>query len=277
VFVKAGTRTRCAIELRVGAAWTSGTGAIVVANLSTGTIQSASGAVASGIIALPNGWFRIWGTATSVAAPPSAIWRAALCDNSGNTIYTGDGASNAYMWGAQLEAGAFPTSYIPTTTAAATRADDIATMPLGAWYNAATGSLATESMHSGVRPATFPRIVQIDDGTNNTLVSHLIGVSSARVYSTGTQSSVSQWQIGPNGVFAANTVFKVASAWAAGSQLVNVNGANPSSASGATVPNPMNILRFGRDTGNILQAMYLRRVRYWSRALSATELQQVTS
>lgn len=57
--------------------------------------------------------------------------------------YQGDGISGFYLYGAQLEAGAFATSYIPTTTTALTRNADVATMTgtnFSDWYNASAGS-----------------------------------------------------------------------------------------------------------------------------------------
>lgn len=49
--------------------------------------------------------------------------------------------ANTQFWGMQIEQAGFPTSYIPTTTAAVTRSADSFMLPTGAWYG--TGNAAT--------------------------------------------------------------------------------------------------------------------------------------
>ena len=73
-----------------------------------------------------NGWWRISCTKTSVdtTSMGARIW---MTPDGINSAYTGDGASSISIYGAQLEATAFPTSYFLTTTAAATRAADVST------------------------------------------------------------------------------------------------------------------------------------------------------
>jgi hypothetical protein len=56
-------------------------------------------------------------------------------------IYIGDGS--AYLWGAQLEQGSFPTSYIPTQASTRTRAADNASITgknFSEWYNQDEGT-----------------------------------------------------------------------------------------------------------------------------------------
>jgi hypothetical protein len=70
--------------------------------------------------------------------------------------YTGNGTSGIYIWGAQLEQGSFPTSYIPTTTSILTRGADVASITetnFSSWYNQTEGtwfgSIPTLSGNSG--------------------------------------------------------------------------------------------------------------------------------
>ncbi|NBT76715.1 MAG: hypothetical protein EBT15_12275, partial [Betaproteobacteria bacterium] len=66
----------------------------------------------------------------------------------GSASYTGDGFSGLYLWGAQLEAGSFATSYIPTTSAAVTRNADAASMTgtnFSSWFNNGEGTIYAET------------------------------------------------------------------------------------------------------------------------------------
>ena len=58
---------------------------------------------------------------------------------------------------AQLEAGAFATSYIPTTVAAVTRIKELLTMPAGSFGSMFTGTMFVEGMQMGLwsKPATY--------------------------------------------------------------------------------------------------------------------------
>ncbi len=138
-------------ENRYGVVSFNNTG-VGVFDLQTGTVVSGSGALMTSV---GNGWYRCtmtvttYGTATQIefSGLSTPSW----------TAFTGDTTSGIYVWGAQLESGAFPTSYIPTTTAAVPRAGDALFMPTTGWYNQSEGAffahtqspIATGSTNNG--------------------------------------------------------------------------------------------------------------------------------
>jgi hypothetical protein len=91
-------------------------------DIQNGTVFGATGDVTASIISVGNGWYRVAYTRT-IAASGSPNLRITLADDTGNETYTGSN-KQVLIWGAQFEVGAYPSSYIGTTTASATRLVD---------------------------------------------------------------------------------------------------------------------------------------------------------
>jgi len=92
--------------------------AYVIADLTNGTLTAGEDNTDEGIEDYGNGWYRVYVVGTAIATGTAArIFR--LNDNG-----SGDGSKGIYAYGAQIEQGSYPTSYIPTYNSSATRAAD---------------------------------------------------------------------------------------------------------------------------------------------------------
>jgi hypothetical protein len=178
----------------------------------------------------------------------------------------------------QLEQGAFATSVIPTTTAAVTRAADVASVnTLSPWYNAAEGTLYAEFVWEGLKSVAGQRIVSIDDGTNNNYWSSLatsVNGMQGVVQISGTPEATNNT---PATTYNANTLYKQALALELNNSVSAVNGTVGTPDTSVTVPQGLTTLRLGASSAGATSALWLRRITYYPRRLSNSELQAITT
>lgn len=274
-FVKAGSLSLVTLLIPV-TWWADAAVRSASFNLTTVTATPSGAGATAAIIPVGQGWYRISLTVTpdtAVAATPQFV--RATSNGDGTTV-------QYYVFGAQIEAGAFPTSYIPTTAATATRAAEAATIPLGAWFNAVAGSLAVDYTGTNPPPAgAQATVARLDDGTATNLVAIFYLPSSTQGRANVIAATVNQ--LNTLAIGAANTltgaINKAAIAYGGGGPWITTMNANvPGVGTGSTVLVSPTTLRLGVSVGGNWQLNgYIRRVRYWPRALSNSELQSVTT
>ena len=113
-------------------------------NLSTGVVGTNTAGNTSTITSVGNGWYRCSVTKTSASTQYIQIGTA---NGDNNGAYAGDPTKGLLIYGAQVETGAFPTSYIPTTSTQLTRSADVCQITgsdFSGFYNQSEGSFAVE-------------------------------------------------------------------------------------------------------------------------------------
>ena len=122
-----------------------------------------------------NGWYRISSTVTKTNTDGTVILSIA---DGGSPTYTAVGGNGIYVYGFQLEAGGFATSYIPNTTVANTRGLDTVTVTSTEFarkYIQASTSVMVDA-RLNYRPTTLTGVqrstlISFNDGTANNRVS----------------------------------------------------------------------------------------------------------
>jgi hypothetical protein len=253
----------------------------LVNGVSTAAISG--GANSFSITPVGNGWYRCSITVTLSAGVnyPAII----STTSSTSSLSTGNGFSGVFIWGAQLEAGAFATSYIPTVASQVTRAADAASMTgtnFSTWYNAGEGTFYGEA--SSLSGSAFRSLLRaIDNSTANNIFE--IGLI------TGTNNGVGRFQVSSNGAsqwdtgnastpaFVANTFYKLI----AGSKVNDFAGSRDSGTvatdTAGTVANNLATFEIGGrhlNSSNLLNGT-IKKIAYYPLRVTNAQLQALTS
>jgi hypothetical protein len=270
VYAKQGSRQGVAILL--GA---SGFGSNLSArfDLSTGAVAASSPGVTASITPAGNGFYRCVAVATATATAATFLQIRIATDAA--EFYVGNGTGSITLWGAQLEEGDFATSYIPTTTATATRSTDVVSIGgvnFSSWYRQDEGTLLIDSAIDYSVPANkFPFVASLNDSNSNNVINagFLTADSAGLEVSTGGASQV--------GLYPPTTSLRrrLAITYRADDFAACVNGGAVRADTAGIVP-IVNNLRIGDRFGNSTLNGTIRRLTYWPHRLDNNTLQELT-
>ena len=216
----------------------------------TSTPATGFSVVSSSIEEFPNGWYRVSVVASGVPSscfltlyPSNAVWNGT--SDIRQTLVAA-GTNLIYIFGAQVELGSFPTSYIPTTTTALTRSADVCSITGGdftGFWNQSAGTLVEVFEAS---PNTNTTYVAASDGNiaaNSVHIDNDTGLMRS-VYYSGS-SIVATLNLGAVGTV--GSVNKVATAYSVNDFAASRNGGSVVTDTSGALPIGLSQMNIGTD------------------------------
>lgn len=276
VYIKAGTGSIATLLLTGDNGGAAGLGRVQF-NLADGTASQTSGStnvVDFGMEYLPSyGMYRCW---MSYTLPANSSVRFYFYPGTYNATETKD----VLVCDAQVELGAFPTSPIPTTSAATTRSADVITVNNFAnWYNQSEGTLISKIFKTNSDSTTNKFIVSINDnasgGTLDDIGSYLSTTTShvgLIVDEGATLAAVS------SAALSLNTYHAIAFTFKADDGRVYIDGASGGTPDTAfTMPTPDRMFIGTRYSGLSPFNDYIQSIEYIPSSSTDAQLQQLSA
>jgi hypothetical protein len=259
--------------LRLGLPATAFGSAFTYFNLQTGGLGTRTGGVSHSIESVGNGWYRCSLTATATATTSASGSFIYVSQSDNQAAYTGDGYSGIYIWGAQLEAGGFSTSYVKTEAAQVTRSADAASMTgvnFSSWYRADEGSLYVDMASEGTTASKQHGVFIFGSPETSGIRVANAEATRADMWTTGfvSQAALLATLASPA---------KGAMAYKTNDIAFSVNGAAVLTDTSAVLPTPV-LMRIGwNNIANQGARGHIRKISYYPARLSNTALQALTA
>lgn len=266
IYAKAGTAPWLALSFGAGA---TADGAFF--NLTNGTTGDVATGTTASMTEVGGGWYRCAIT-RALTGGTYALRHEIHTANNQLVTWVANGTEDYRVWGAQVEKGAFATSYIPTTSAAVTRNADVISQSVVSVVNQSAGTLYGEvsgANHTSDQNA----IAQLDNGstTGNRFLAYFNSSTSARAITEPSLGGPAQH----SATLANKNKFVLAYD---GAQLAScLNGGAVNTAAYSPAPSTLTRLLVGSINGVGALNGRVHRIAYWRRRLTNTELQQYTA
>lgn len=215
------------------------------------------------------------------------VWISARNNNTGNTglrltlTHAGGAGTveSTVAWGAQLEMGAFPTSFIHTNGASATRQADVVSLNQTTWLDPSVGSFVAfaerNSGHSS--DATYP-IFSVDDGTANNAIRFLWQNRSAGDYAEWSmfRSGAEQLSLSTaNGSLTSAGSQAFALSYSSSGATARLNSGSALNDASVVPPTGLQNLRIGSSSGSVYLNGYIRQLNYYPASFASGLLGQL--
>jgi hypothetical protein len=241
-------------------------------DLSAGTVSSlGSGVTAPPPVLVSNGWYRC--AITRNAGTVNGRIGIFLADGTGAISYTGVTGNGALFWGAQVEAGSFATSYIPTGSANATRTADVASVSTQAFpYSATEGTLVANGSFISLTDTGVSVMASLNNNNST---------NSVNIYRQSAAIQMNTFSSGANtvtySVAASTTPIKAAIAYKLNDANAAVNGTAQTADTTSALPIGVDRLDIGRMWASYGANGWIRQITYIPRRLSDAELASRTT
>jgi hypothetical protein len=234
-------------------------------NLSSGTLVSQTSGLTSTITSVGNDWYRL--TVSKNISALGSIFLINLTPSINKTMF---------LWGAQLEAGAYPTSYIPTTSASVTRnADAISKTGISSLIGQTEGTIFWEGQVNGF--GLYPQLFDLNAGGNKYIQIYNDIISGNPTIGIYVQN-VSLLLNNPNiATIAFNTNFKFALGYKANDYVVYLNGTQVFSNTTIGVPPTSNFGLGDVEQTASTSKKNVKATAIWKTRLTNAQLAQLTT
>jgi hypothetical protein len=243
-------------------------------NISNGTLGTIAATSTATIEDAGNGWYRcsVYNT--------HGTFGATIYLSTGNNVvtYTGNGTSGVFIWGAQLEAGSYATSYIPTTSASVTRnADQISKTGISSLIGQTEGVLFLDYYASAQNQDALP-YAYLFLGGNATNSIQLFNIGTALYWYVRNTAGVIIDQTA-NQTLVAGTRYKIALAYKSGEYALYINGVQKRTSTNSSAPPAMsqfnlNAEDFGASAAKVKNEF--NAVAFWPTRLTNEQLELLT-
>jgi hypothetical protein len=242
---------------------TTATGTVTF-NLNTGTASGGTN-YTTNMTLVGNGLYRCSVTiSVSVASGNSTYFIIAAPTN------------QIFIGGFQYEALAFPTSYIPTTSAQVTRAADVAQMTgtnFSSWYNQNQGTLYSEVSVYNTSAAAMC-VATLSDGTTNNRMElrpvSAAGSVNSRLFVVTSNSAQADIQTTVVNVFQ-----KISAIIQSSNFILSVAGASGTAVTTGQIPS-VNQLTIGNSPATLPLNGRIKKLAYYSQVVTQTQNQSLT-